>query len=345
MNTETITRQILRGSARAGKSYTFDDAHDPSIPVETWFQHSQEGEILFVVFYSLACRWSRCLSCNLPSKVSSKHVDYKCLMAQIDFIFKDARVRERRHAIRKVIVSNNGSILDEATFSSTALMYLLVQLNLNLPHLSVLSIETRPEYVDPAELEFMSRALAEGDSPTQLEIAIGFEAFDDHIRNDIFDKGLRLDTFERFVQEVAPYKYRLKCYFMQKPVPDMTDSEAVADIHHAIDYLDGIATRYGIDINMHLNPTYVATGTLIEEAFRKRTYEPPRLLDVARAVRHAEGKRLSVFVGLSDENLAVEGGSFLRPGDEESAKVLEEFNRCQDHAVLDEILRVGKHHM
>jgi radical SAM enzyme (TIGR01210 family) len=338
MDKETVTRQILRASSRASKSYTFDDEHDASVPVETWFQQSQEGEILFVVFYSQACRWSRCLSCNLPSKVSSKHVAYRSLVAQVDHLFKDARVKERRQSIRKVIVSNNGSILDEATFSSTALMYLLVQLNLHFPNLSVLSIETRPEYVDLAELEFMSRALEEGDTPTQLEIAIGFEAFDDHIRNGIFDKGLRLDAFERFVREVAPYKYRLKCYFMQKPVPNMTDSEAVADIRNAIDYLDQIASRYGIDINMHLNPTYVATGTILEDVFRKRDYDPPRLYDVARAVRHANGKGLSVFVGLSDEGLAVEGGSFIRPGDEPVVKALEEFNRSQDYAILDNIL-------
>ncbi len=338
MNRETVTRQILKASSRARKSYTFDDDHDATVPVETWFQHSQEGEILFVVFYSQACRWSRCLSCNLPSKVSSKHVGYKALIAQIDHLFRDSRVMERRHSIRKVIVSNNGSILDEATFSSTALMYLLVQLNVNFPNLSVLSIETRPEYVDLAELEFMSRALEEGDTPTQLEIAIGFEAFDDHIRNDVFDKGLQLNSFERLVREVAPYKYRLKCYFMQKPVPNMTDSEAVTDIQNAIDYLDQIACQYAIDINMHLNPTYVATGTILEDAFRKKDFAPPRLYDVANAVRHARGKRLSVFVGLSDEGLAVEGGSFIRPGDEATVKALEEFNRTQDCEVLDKVL-------
>ena len=63
--------------------------------------------------------------------------------------------------IRKVIVSNNGSVLDRETFSSTALMYLLAQLNIHLPNLAVLSIETRPEYVEIAELDFMARAIAE----------------------------------------------------------------------------------------------------------------------------------------------------------------------------------------
>ena len=56
MKTEAITDQILRGSSEAHKSYTFDDDHDPSLPAQMWFQRSQEGGILFVVFYSQACR-------------------------------------------------------------------------------------------------------------------------------------------------------------------------------------------------------------------------------------------------------------------------------------------------
>jgi radical SAM enzyme (TIGR01210 family) len=337
MTMNDLLNQILEGTQKAGKFYTFDEAHDEKLPAQMWFQESDEGLILFIVFYSQACRWSRCLGCNLPSKMSSRHVSYKALIAQIDHVFQDREVTEQRENIRKVILSNNGSILDEETFSSTALMYLLAQLNLNLPNLALLSIETRAEYVDIAELEFLSRALAEGDTPTQLEIAIGFEAFDDYIRNRIFNKGLSLEAFEDFVGKMASYGYCLKCYFMQKPVPGMTDAEAITDIQNAIDYLGKMADQHDIGINVHLNPTFVATGTMLEEAFRKGEYAPPLLWDVARAAQHARGKPLSIFIGLFDEGLAVEGGSFLREGDEEIVKELERFNRTQDYDILNRI--------
>ena len=307
MKPDAITKQILFGSQKAGKTYTFDEKHDPTLPAQQWFQESDEGLILFIVFYTQACRWSRCLGCNLPSKVSQDHVPYKSLMAQIDHVFVDRKIRSRAELIRKVIVSNNGSVLDEDTFSSTALMYLIAKLNLNFPNLSILSMESRPEYVDLAELEFVSRALAEGDTPTQLEIAIGFEAFDNRIRNEVFDKGLSLEAFEGLVLKMAPYGYHLKCYFMQKPVPGMSDAEAVADIKDAIDYLNHIANKHDIEINMHLNPTYVAAGTALETAFREGSYTPPLLEDVAEAAYHARAKSVSTFIGLSDEGLAVEG--------------------------------------
>lgn len=337
MSGDTLTQQILDGTRDAGKFYRFDEAHDETVPAEMWFQQSDEGTILFIVFYGQACRWSRCLGCNLPSKMSSKPVAYKALLSQIDRVFRLPEVLRRRQAIRKVIVSNNGSVLDQQTFSSTALMYLLVQLNLHLPNLALLSLETRVEYVETAELEFMARALAEGETATQLEIAIGFEAYDDHVRNDVFRKGLSLRAFERLARMIAPYGFRLKCYFMQKPIPGMTDDEAVSDIRNAINYLSRIATDYRVSINLHLNPTFVAAGTPLERAFRSGQYVPPRLRDCARAACHAQGKPISVFVGLYDEGLAVEGGSFLRETDGPLVEAFEQFNRTQDFDVLRRI--------
>ncbi|BBO92208.1 hypothetical protein [Desulfosarcina ovata] len=334
-----VKRQIVYGNTKAGKTYNFNQDHDPSQIAQMWFQNSPEGLVLFVVFYTQACRWSRCLGCNLPSKVSQEHVDYKSLIQQVDNLFADPEVQKHLKDVKKVIISNNGSVLDEDTFSSTALMYLVARLNQFMPNLSMVCMESRPEYVEVAELEFISRALAEGDTPTGLEIAIGFEAFDDHIRNDVFDKGLTLKAFESLAEKLAKYNFSLKCYFMQKPVPGISDDEAVTDIHKAIDYLSRVSAELGTTINIHLNPTYVATGTALATAFTAGDYLPPRLEDVARAAVAGRGKPLSIFIGLSDEGLAVPGGSFLRPENQWMVDPMEEFNRTQNFDILETITR------
>ena len=335
---DTVERQIIIGSQKACKNYNFNQSHDPSQVAQMWFQSSDEGLILFIVFYTQACRWSRCLGCNLPSKVSQSHVPFTALMQQVDNLFSDPQVQKHFSEIRKVIISNNGSVLDEDTFSSTALMYLIAKLNWHVPNLAVVCMESRPEYVDLAELEFISRALDEGQTPTSLEIAVGFEAFDDHVRNDIFDKGLTLTAFESLVAKLARYNFSLKCYFMQKPVPGITDEQAVADIQKAIDYLSQVSNDLGTKINMHLNPTYVATGTALETAFKSGEFDPPKLEDVARAACAAKDKNISVFIGLSDEGLALPGGSFLKPANQWMIEPLEKFNRTQDFAILETIL-------
>lgn len=341
INADSVTRQILHGTRAGEKDHTFDDAHDPSRPAGYWFQESEEGPILFVVFYSQACRWSRCLGCNLPARMSSRHVPFAALMAQVDYLFQQPDILQRAPALRKVIVSNNGSVLDEVTFSSTALIYLMAKLNLHLPKLAVVTLETRIEYVDLPELEFLARTLREGQTPTELELAIGFEAFDDRIRNEVFHKGLQLHQVDELCGTLAPYGFRLKCYLMHKPVPGMSDAEAVQDIQHAIDYLAELVRRHGTRINLHLNPTYVAFGTALERSFRCGEYTPPRLADVAQAALYAEGKPITLFVGLSDEHLACKGGSFVRPGDEALIAALETFNRTQDFAGLRTALATG----
>jgi uncharacterized Fe-S cluster-containing MiaB family protein len=158
----------------------------------------------------------------------------------------------------------------------------------------------------------------------------------------VFDKGLSLEAFEGLVVKMAPFGYHLKCYFMQKPVPGISDVEAVADIHHAIDYLNHIASQHDIHINMHLNPTYVATGTALEPAFWEGRYSPPLLEDVAEAARYAKEKSISTFIGLSDEGLAVEGGSFLLPDSQALVEKLELFNRSHDFNILEEICKNRK---
>ncbi|MBW2454738.1 MAG: hypothetical protein JRI68_09510 [Deltaproteobacteria bacterium] len=334
---DAYEERLLDVTERVGKSYGFDNVHDPRRPVEFFFQESEEGVVLFLVFYTRACRWSLCTGCTLPSTGSQHPVGYRDIMAQIDCIFAEPEVGERAAEIRKVIVSNQGSVLDEDTFSSTALMYLIAKINLHLPLVSVVSLETRPEYVDDPELEFVARAIAESEGHTVLELAVGFEAFDDTIRNDHFRKGLSLNVFEELVDRIAAHGFHLKCYFMQKPVVGMTDEEAVTDIHAAIDYLARLAEERNVHIGMHLNPTYAARGTPLAEAYEAGTYQPPLLVDVARAARHGRGKDLHLFLGLNDEGLAVEGGTFIRPGDEPVVEQLERFNRTQDYDLLDAV--------
>lgn len=317
-----------------GKTFRFNEDHDEQRPAQIWFDRTSDGDMLFVVFYTAACRWGHCLGCNLPSLSAGRHIGFRSIMKQVDALFADPEVQARQRDIRHLIVSNNGSVLDQETFSSTALIYLVAQANIYLPNLAVLTLETRPDYVEVAELEFLARALKEGETPTTLELAVGFEAADDRIRNRVYRKGLSVREFEECAERVARHKFRLRCYFMLKPVPGMSDEEAVADIHRGIEYLDEVAGRFDLPIVMHLNPTYVSTGTQLEAAFRRGAYVPPHLSDVIAAIRHAKGMRIAITVGLNDEGLAVPGGSFLRPEEEPLRVALERFNADQSYDAL-----------
>ncbi|MDC7223545.1 MAG: hypothetical protein PQJ60_07365 [Spirochaetales bacterium] len=328
---DNIEKQIISGTEQGGKSYEFNNDHNPQVPAQWWFQNPPEGLTLFVVFYTQACRWAKCTGCNLPSQMSQTHVGYKDLFKQVDYIFHNLLNDDQKVNLKKIIISNNGSILDEKTFSTTALFYFIGKMNYHCPNISTLTMETRPEYVEFEELTLLSRALEEGDTPTILELAIGFEAYDSSVRNDQFLKGLELSKFEGFAKNAGKFGFHLKCYFMLKPVPGLSEQDAEEDIRKAITYLGEVSEKHNVTINMHLNPTYVAKGTPLEESFLAGDYEPPRLPSLVNIIRHAKDHSLSLFVGLDDEGLAVQGGSFIREGDEKLITKLEEFNRTQNY--------------
>lgn len=311
----------------------FNDGHDPNKILQHWFQESADGLTLFVVFFTQACRYGRCIGCNLYMQQSSRPVNFRCLMNQVDSLFFLPDIMERAERIEKVIVSNNGSMLDDRTFSSTALMYLIAQLSRHFRHAKILSLETRPEYVDDAELTFLERAIDDAVF-NQVEIAVGLEAFCDDIRNEMLGKGLSLVSFENCVRKIATHGLRLKCYFMFQPVPGVDTDQAISDLREAIVYLTDVSQEFSLPINLHVNPTYVARDTKLHEAFLEGTYEPPHLSDVAHAIATAEGSPLTIFVGLYDEGLACEGGSFIRPGDEELMARLNTFNHTQNYGLL-----------
>lgn len=317
------------------KTYSFNNDHNPRLPAQYWFQDTPEGLLLFVVFYTQACRWNRCTGCNLPSLSSENHVGYKDILRQIDFIFHNHLSDADCKKLRKIVISNNGSVLDEKTFSSSALDYFVMKMNLNCPNISCLTLETRPEYVDEPEIEFLNRTIIEGDTPTDLELAVGFEAFDEEIRNTHFQKGLKLSSFENMVSIISKYKeLRLKTYFMLKPVPGLSEEDAVKDIKNGMEYLSNISREHKIPINMHLNPTYAAKDTVLEKAFLEGTYTPPLYESVIDCIKFAESKNISLYVGYDDEGLSVEGGNFLHGRDKGDLDRIIEFNKTQNYKLL-----------
>jgi len=331
---QTSAEAILNLHQQGQKYYQFRNDHNPHFPADYWFQYPAEGLTLFVVFYTQACRWGRCLGCNLSSRVSQHPVHFSYQLKQVDFIFDFLLTTGQKTDISKFILSNNGSVLDQETFSTTALLYFVAKMNMTCPNVSILSLETRAEYVDLAELELLSRALREAEVPADLELAIGFEAYDETIRNVYFQKGLSLATFEELARKAGDYSFHLKVYFMLKPVPQISEQEAIEDARKGFEYLAAVSEKFSVAINVHLNPTFVATGTMLEQEFLKGRYQPPLLESVRQAVLYAEGSPLSIFVGLHDEGLATPGGTFIRPGDESLIKRLTEFNRTQNFELL-----------
>jgi uncharacterized Fe-S cluster-containing MiaB family protein len=86
--------------------------HNPAVPLDYWFQSSHEGFLLFVVFYTQKCRWNKCFGCSLHLSGSENHIDSQLIMQQVDHLFKLVLNSKQKLKLKKIIVSNNGSVLN-----------------------------------------------------------------------------------------------------------------------------------------------------------------------------------------------------------------------------------------
>jgi radical SAM enzyme (TIGR01210 family) len=301
-------------------------AQSPDRPLQFWVDHDCDGPLLFIVYYSGACTYKICFGCALPSLSSEAPVAPHLLIAQTDHVLDDLLLEQELSRFASVFLSNNGSMFDRPTFSATALHHVISRCLGEMPRLQRIVLETRAEFLDDAKLEAINELRAEHGSNVRIEIALGVEVFDETLRNKIAKKGLSRRGIERCIQLLGKHDMDLRCYFMLKPHPSMTDEQAYADILGALDMLDEMSERTGTRIVMHLNPTYAAVGTDLETAFLEGRYDPPRLEDLERFLQRHAGRRTRVHIGLNDEGLAVDGGSFLRAESTSSLRSLRRHN-------------------
>jgi len=316
---------------KENNGYSFNNEENQSLPVMHWFQESPEGRVLFLVMYTFRCKWNRCIGCNLPSQSSNEDIDFNMIKKQIDFVFEHlvSYERDKGRKIDKIILSNNGSVFDEKTFPNSSLMYFLLKINEHLPDLKKLTLETRPEFVELSELEIVRNILNET-GKTEIEIAIGFEMFDDYKRNKIFQKGLSKKHFEHFVEKLAKHGFSLKTYFMLKPIVGMTEEEGVEDILQALKLLKTMEERYNIEIAMHLNPTYGALKTPLEIGFKEKKWSPPTFKSISKIINKAYENSIELHVGLYDEGLAVEGSNWTYNTSKKDINRVIEWNKTQN---------------
>jgi len=298
--------------------------HSSDRPLQFWTDIDRDGPLLFVVYYSGACTYKICFGCALPSLSSETPIESHRLIAQTDHVFDDLLFGKEKDGFSSVFLSNNGSLFDKPTFSATALHHAISRCLGEMPKLKRIVLETRAEFIDGAKLSAINELLSEYGSDVRIEIALGVEIFDEKLRNKVTKKGLTNRGLQRCIDLLGQYDMDLRCYFMLKPHPSMSDQDAYDDITGALDLLDEMSEKSGTRIVMHLNPTYAAIGTELETALADGSYTPPRLEELATFVEENDHRRTRIHIGLNDEGLAAKGGSFLRV---ESAAALEELKR------------------
>ena len=288
--------------------------HPVNRPIQYWMSETIGGTVAFIVYFSPACTYKVCQGCALPDLSSQAKILPHDLIEQTDYVFRTAWTEEELASIRTLVISNNGSVLDEPTFPQSVLLHSIQVAAARMPKLKRISLETRAEFVTPEKLASIAKVIELAGKPDlSFELALGVEVFDKHLRNRVIRKGLSDRAIQALVKSLGEAGGDLRCYMMLKPVPGISDHEAVDDIDQAIRFFDGLSQEYGVAITLHINPTYAAVGTELETAFRDGSFTPPNLDLMIDYLKQASPNHVRLYFGLNDEGLAVEGGSFDRP--------------------------------
>ena len=301
---------------------------DTTRPLFHWYVDCAQGKELIFALYTRPCRYGHCSFCALPSmSIGGEVVSAKDIERQIDYVLSQ-HTPEELDEVAKVSVYTASSSLDQECLPTRSLLYLALRV-CDLPRLELLSLETRAEYVEDWELKALRAVFADR---VTIEVGIGYETHDPVLRNDVLGKGLEVEELHALMQLLAENEARLKAYLMLKPHHSLTEEQGVVEAVDGLAELAGLGERYGVTVSVHLNPTYIAEGCRLTDELVEHGYEPPELSSVIEVVLDAKRRGLAIYVGLDDEGLAVEGGTFRSTGldRDRAVNALKAFNRHQD---------------
>jgi archaeosine synthase beta-subunit len=262
------------------------------------FVDGQSGTRLMFVFRAMGCAYALrpdggCSNCGFqPLSTRGTPVSAADLKAQFDGFFEDPGALE---GVVEIDLYNSGSFLADREIPPDVRTYVLERLGRT--SVRRILIESRPEFVTSEKISVLS-ALVDG---RRLEVGIGLESADDHVREVLVRKGFGRGDFERAVRTLAGLPVRLLVYLLVKPL-GLTEAAAIEDAVASARYVFDVGREAGVAARVALQPVFVAQGTALETDFLAGRYHPPSLWSVVEVVRRVHGQG-EVLVGMSDEGL------------------------------------------
>ncbi len=305
---------------------------DKTKPLFHWYVDCSLGKELVFALYTRPCRYGRCAFCSLPTmSEGGETVSAQDIEKQIDYILSHY-TQEQLLEIGKVSIYTASSSLDQECLPTRSLIYLALKV-CDFPKLQLLSLETRPEYVEDWELKMLKNVLGQN---VKIEAGIGYETFDPDLRNRVLQKGLSKEKLRDFIVLLSSNEMVMKAYLMLKPHYSLSEEEGIVEAINGVKELHSFSNELKVPISIHLNPTYIAENCRLTTEMLEFGFQPPELSSVIEVIKVANELKMPLYVGLDDEGMAVKGGTFRATGldKEQTVNALKSFNKHQNFEKL-----------
>jgi archaeosine synthase beta-subunit len=283
---------------------------------------------LVASFYTTKCQF-QCAYCALPMRSATHEVPAQDVDTQIDEVFGEHA--DGLAQFQQFSFGNEGSVLDHHRFPLSSLRYLLDRASA-MTSLEVLSLETRPEYLRRDRLEDIRMRT----SAPIVDLTVGFETQDDHIRQTILRKKISRRLMADRVALLGDLGMRLTSYILVKPAPRMSEEAGVNEAVATMEYLADLCRSHHVPFVAYLTPTYIAEGSYLKRTTKPGDWMPPTIQSIARVVVAGHRLGLPVYTGLWSEDMAEDGADFRgREGyDPELRRALVRYNKKPDLDLL-----------
>lgn len=276
MKIQEITQEIREKSLKKIKH------HSPQELAASWTQvdlmYSGRGQSVFMILPTTGCSWALSESggCTMCSYIADSSLEPVPSSTIID-IFSDSLKRFEFNEQTAVKIFTSGSFLNPEELPVDARTTILKTLN-NIENVTEIVVESRPEYVTQEVMEECCSLIPE----KLFEVSMGLETSSDYTRKFKINKGFTSQDFEKAVDVIKglkkQYNVKSKAYILVKPILT-SEKQAIEEAIDSAVY----AEKVGVD-RVSFCPSTIHKGTVMEELWRKGSYQPPRIWSVIEII-------------------------------------------------------------
>lgn len=292
------------------------------IQVKEGYLNGRSIDRLIVILRGSGCEWAGkenggCIMCgHYAGSSRGVAIPHASLKKQFDKSIKTLDTGK----YPMLCLYNGGSFLNENEIPADVRNYMFKRIQ-SLGYIERLIIESRPEYITDdifAELE-------ESMPGVEVEIGVGLESSNDHIRNLILNKGVGIDEYKELGKKFRSRRTRFLAYVLVKP-PFLTESEAITDAILTINF----ASRIGVEA-IYLEPICIQDFTLLSRLREAGLYRPPWIWSIFEIIKQTIHLGIEIRIGGFDfYPIPREFTSNCQNCDAEMIQTIKAFNKLQD---------------
>lgn len=248
---------------------------------------------LKIGLYTKKCSY-KCSFCSINKYGSSVKIGTKNLILQVKHVLTS--YKDELSDINMIAIDNSGSLFDYNTINRNSLEKIYKYVIEQIPNDCVVCLESRLDLIDFSLLNKIKSKFNR-----KIWLQIGFETFNENIRNKILNKGFSNLQFEFVIKQLKEIVSGYSFFILVKGSYLHNEEEGLKEAKDTIDYLFDLSQKYNFDLLIRANAMFLVEDTLWGIDAKKNGWQPPTILTLAQVLKYAIKKGIKINLGLSEE--------------------------------------------